>query len=295
MSPPVPFKAPKRRPTQRSHLERLVAAYARDNDVPQARVRHLISSLALIGALQRVEDASSGPRFLIKGGVAMELRLGIQARATNDFDVVFRGPLSELLDTLDEAFAEPYGGFEFSRYGELDEIRDTSTQRQVVKIAFNGRGWQTLTIEAARPEGSGGGDPEIVLSAISVSQFGLDSPRLIAVMAIRYQIAQKLHAVTERPPNRENTRYWDLVDLLLLRDLVPDLGSVREACIDVFENRETHNWPPELVIPDPWHELYAAEATKLKFTPADVHEAAVELRAFIAEIDAAKGSAIHAL
>jgi len=35
----------------RSHLERMVEAYARDYTVPQARVRRLISSLALIVAL----------------------------------------------------------------------------------------------------------------------------------------------------------------------------------------------------------------------------------------------------
>jgi hypothetical protein len=34
-----------------------------------------------------------------------------------------------------------------------------------------------------------------------------------------------------------------------------------------------------------------AEAEKLRFTPADVHEAAAEILAFIAEIDAAKISA----
>jgi hypothetical protein len=34
-----------------------------------------------------------------------------------------------------------------------------------------------------------------------------------------------------------------------------------------------------------------AEAEKLRFTPADVREAAAEIRAFIAEIDAAKISA----
>jgi hypothetical protein len=42
---------------------------------------------------------------------------------------------------------------------------------------------------------------------------------------VRYQIAQKLHAVTERPSGRENARYWDLIDLLLLRGLVEALAS----------------------------------------------------------------------
>jgi hypothetical protein len=62
LSPLPPFKEPKRPPTRRSHLERLVNAYARDTDIPQARLRHRISSLALIGALQRVQDPNAGPR-----------------------------------------------------------------------------------------------------------------------------------------------------------------------------------------------------------------------------------------
>ena len=286
MSPLPPFKEPKRPPTRRSHLERLVNAYARDTDIPQARLRHRISSLALIGALQRVQDPKAGPRFLVKGGVAMELRLGMGARATNDFDVVFRGPMQGLLESLDEAFAEPYAGFQFRRSGEPTYIGETSTQRQVIKISFHGRGWQTLTVEVARPEGTRGGDPEVVLAAISVSQFGLESPERIAVMTVRYQIAQKLHAVTEQPSDHENARYWDLIDLLLLRDLVEDLSPVREACIEVFGNRKTHPWPPELLVPGSWEEPYKIEAEKLKFTPAEVHEAAAEVRAFIAAIDA---------
>jgi Nucleotidyl transferase AbiEii toxin, Type IV TA system len=263
-----------------------VGAYARDTDIPQARLRQRISSLALIGALQRVKDPDAGPRFLIKGGVAMELRLGMGARATKDFDVVFRGPIEGLLKSLDEAFAEPYAGFQFRRSGQPVYIGETSTQRQNIKISFHGRGWQTLTVEAARPEGTRGGDPEMVLAAISVSQFGLESPERIAVMTVRYQIAQKLHAVTEQPPDRENARYWDLIDLLLLRDLVEDLSDARDACIEVFDNRETHPWPPELLIPNSWEEPYKIEAEKLKFNPADVHEAAAAVRAFIAEIDA---------
>jgi hypothetical protein len=218
----------------------------------------------------------------------MELRLGIEARPTNDVDAVFRGKLQDLSDALDAAFATPYAGFEFRRADDPTYIRDTSTQRQAIKIAFYSRDWQTLTMEIARPEGSRGGDPEIVVAAASITQFGLESPKRVAVMAVPYQIAQKLHAVTERPSDRENARYWDLIDLLLLRDLADSLTSVRQACLEVFQNRETHTWPPELVVPDSWVLPYGIEAEKLKLAVADVHEAAAEVAAFIADIDAAK-------
>lgn len=145
----------------------MVETYAREHTVPQARVRRLISSLALIGPLQRITDERDDPRFLVKGGVAMELRLGVEARSTQDFDVVFRGAPADLCDALDEAFVEPYSGFELTRHGESTYIGQTSTQRQTIKLTFNGRAWQTLTMEIARPEGSKGGDPEIVPAAMS--------------------------------------------------------------------------------------------------------------------------------
>ena len=39
--------------------------------------------MTLIGALDRVR-ADDGPRFLVKGGVSIELRLGVQARSVQD-------------------------------------------------------------------------------------------------------------------------------------------------------------------------------------------------------------------
>jgi hypothetical protein len=217
----------------------------------------------------------------------MELRLGLATRATKDFDVVFRGGSEALLAALDEAFKEPYSGFTFRRSGEPQEIRETRTLRQDIKITFAGRGWQTLTMEIARPEGKGGGDPEVVTAAVSVRELGLDSPDRIALMALRYQVAQKLHAVSERPVERENPRYWDLIDLLLVRDLLEDLRPVREACAEVFQLRGAHAWPPALDAPEHWREPYAREAAELRFEPTGVNDAVTEVLAMIADIDAA--------
>ena len=170
MNPLEPFKPPKRPPTKRSHLERMVEAYAREHTIPQARVRRLISLLALIGALQRITDERDDSRFLVKGGVAMELRLGLEARSTQDFDVVFRGAVADL------------------------------------------------------------------------------------------------------------------------RDLIDDLAPVRGACVEVFDNRATHAWSPELIVPDSWKAPYEADAKELLFAPTDIDQAASDVRAFIARIDDAASS-----
>lgn len=283
------FKPPKRTPSRHSHLERLLGDYVKARGVAPDRMRRWISTMTLIGALDRVR-ADEQPRFLVKGGVSMELRLGLGARSTQDVDFVFRGRISELLDVLQEAFERPYSGFEFRRKGEPQDIRDTGSKRVALQVSFQQRGWQTLTVEIGRPEAD---ESDLVPSAISLADFKLDSPKRVTCLSLRYQIAQKIHAVTEEPADgRPNLRYWDLIDLILLRALLEeDLWHVREACVQTFESRKTHSWPPELRVPDAWEQPYVTEAQDLKFTPADVHQAAAEIRVFIAEIDAAKISA----
>jgi hypothetical protein len=279
------FRRPKRAPTQRSHLERLVDAWARERGLAPVRVRRWISSLALLGALDRVREADGESRFLVKGGVAMELRLGLGARATQDIDIVFRGDPEQLIDALDDAFDEAYAGFTFQR-GELTAIRDTGARRFEVKLSFGGRSWQTLKVEGAPPE-AGAAEPELVPSAISIADFGLDGPERVACLSLRYQIAQKLHAVTERFPGDENDRFRDLIDLLLLRDLVEDLTAVYEACVAVFEARDKQRWPPELTVPKSWADSYTKLSQEIAFEVTNVDQAAAEVRAFIVEITSA--------
>jgi Nucleotidyl transferase AbiEii toxin, Type IV TA system len=105
---------------------------------------------------------------------------------------------------------------------------------------------------------------------------------------VRYQIAQKIHACTEVfADGRENDRFRDLIDLALLRDLVDDdLARVREACVEIFELRAKHNWPPAVTIYASWPAGFAAMAADIGFFTDDVEVAADELRGFIAQIDA---------
>lgn len=281
------YQPPKRSPKQRGHLERLVNQYGRSRGIAVDRIRRRLSVLTLIGALDRVRG-DDGPRFLVKGGISMELRLGLAARATKDVDVVFRGDPDQLVDALDEAFAQPYSGFEFRRKTELESIRETGSKRFDVQVTFHGKGWETIQVEVAPPEAD---EAEIVLAAISLADFSLDGPDRIACLSLRFQIAQKLHAVTEKPVDgRTNLRHWDLIDIILLRALAPeDLAEVRAACNEIFETRATHAWPPTLDVVELWREPFLADVARMGVgLPRDVDQAAEEVRRFIAEIDRAR-------
>jgi hypothetical protein len=236
--------------------------------------------MVLLGALDRSRE--SDPLFLLKGGVAIELRVGAGARATKDVDLVFFGDPERLAESLDENLAEPYSVFSFERE-EIEFRRDGKFQRLNVRLLFRGRGWGTLKLEVASPDIRKTDGEQV--KALPIDEFGIEGPRTIRCLSLRYQIAQKLHAVTERFDARENDRFRDLIDLIICRDLVSDLAEVREACTDTFDARQLHAWPPTLEVPASWAEPYAALAAEMDFPISDVEEAAAEVRELIANID----------
>ena len=127
------YRPPRSRPRTEKHLGRLVSQYAEATGLGVGRVRQRLSAMAFIGALKRVREQDSPTRFLIKGGIACELRFPHKARATRDLDAVLRGPLDQLLANLGAAFATPYSGFSFT-HTEPEAIHETGAQRFDVKL-----------------------------------------------------------------------------------------------------------------------------------------------------------------
>ena len=75
-------------------------------------------SIILAGMLERTSAADT-PRFIVKGGVALELRLRDRARATKDIDIVLRDTKADLADAIEHALTgEAYQGFSFRRKGQ---------------------------------------------------------------------------------------------------------------------------------------------------------------------------------
>jgi len=62
-------------------LARYAQAYAREVGVTEGRVRAWVAYMIMAGALER-STGGDGPQFIVKGGVALELRLRDRARAT---------------------------------------------------------------------------------------------------------------------------------------------------------------------------------------------------------------------
>lgn len=272
-------------PSSARILTRRVDAHAREHGLPPKRVRDWISYMILCGKLERASPTSEGPRFMIKGAVAIEMRLPAKARATKDIDLVVEDPGDrELTAALRDALEDGYQGFAFRVKGEPHVIRNDSV-RVDVALEYKGRSWGTIQVDLSPQEGDRT-EVELV-EPLELEPFGLETPNALPCLSLRYHIAQKIHAMTEPPPDEKspNERFRDLVDLLLIKELTTDLGGVRAACVEVFAIRARHDWPPVVNPPAFWEEPFAALAQEVKLPIRRLEDAVREARAFIDSID----------
>ena len=222
---------------------------------------------------------------LLKGGVAMELRLKLRARATSDYDAAFRARADEIIDLLDEALAQPWNGFDVTR-DAVEAIENTNAVRVRLRLTYKGRSWGSVKLEMAPVEGKMGSELDRVPAA-PMEPLQVPVPDCVNCVSLRYQVAQKLHACTEVfAAGRENDRFRDVMDILLVEEMLRDssLARVQEACIDIFRVREKHSWPPSVTVYSSWREPFAKLARDNGFTPEDIDEAVASLTALIADI-----------
>jgi hypothetical protein len=102
------------------------------------------------------EAAARGiiPVFFVKGGVAIELRLGLLARATRDLDIGLCAPPMELLPHFDAAIEFGLGDFRLRRRGEA-RASANGTLVLEVSLEYIGRPWGTVPVDLAPAKSQG--------------------------------------------------------------------------------------------------------------------------------------------
>ena len=164
--------------------------------------------------------------------------------------------------------------------------------------------WHRIQFEIAADEVGIGDEPEEI-GAVTLSGFGLPTPDRLVGIALRYQIAQKLHAVTDPhdPPTAINDRAPDVVDLVLLEDLVAMVGSPRDAEIAAaaqaaFAGRadeaaqlggKSRNWPTLLTAYPHWAKDYQHAAASANLD-LPFQEAVARVNGWIEGLVAVSGS-----
>lgn len=215
------------------------------------------------------------PPGVIKGGTALAVRAGENARFSPDFDAS-RSPaieLEEYVTQLADRLDSGWGGFK----GTLAAIEPRQPegvpaayvmQPFEIRLAYAGSHWLTVEFELGRDEVGSTEEPEMRLAADIVELFlhlGLEEPQPLPVMRVEHQVAQKIHACTfVNPKTGRNERAHDLVDLQIL-DEEEGINAEKLAVVAerLFAARRAQEWPPTIVAYDGWPELYAAAAEDL--------------------------------
>lgn len=281
------------RPTGAKQFQRLLQRHAASiGQLPQ-RVMHLVRVGVVCAMLDAVRHDDGGHLFIVKGGTAMQLRLGIRARATTDLDVIFRGCMDAWLERFDEATANcVWHGFTITRKAPPSEINlpglGYRPWRVPLQIRYEGQDFGSTSLEIAVDEQTDTHHEFVEPEGIVLAAFEIDPPRLVPCLETPYQIAQKLHACTEPHPDG-NDRVRDLIDIWLLEALLTrdDLPAVRAAALDTFARRAKHTWPPT-VIPSPsWEHDYPLLIRDHPDAPSDLSGAISYLTDLIYRIDQA--------
>lgn len=289
-------------PNSKRVLDTWIAQASAKTGIIERRLGWLVASSVLIATLQRAVGSDARPRFLVKGGVYLELKLGLHSRATADVDMLFRGDFDNFLDVLDQTLAEPWGVLHLQRtpVEEVDRAhRLVKPRRFEIKLMIRGTTWRSIKVEVSPDEGKAGERVEELIPP-RLEHFGLSSPDELAGIAMNYQVAQKLHACTDPhdPPHHVNDRARDVVDLLLIKAAFYPVGhslvDLRQASVDLFDSRANEanllrilrrTWPPVVIPHASWDSDWKALAKEVGL-PHSLDQAVTALNAWIAAIDA---------
>lgn len=266
------------------------------------RLGWFVASSVAIAAVQRATDADGRCMFLLKGGTLLQHRLSSTARTTKDVDGLIRGALDEFVIALDVALDEPWGPLTLRR-GEVEVVnvptKIVKPRRFDIILELRGVTWRRVQFEIS-PDEAGISDDHESIEPAPLGGFGLPNPTAIIGIGMRFQIAQKLHAVSDphEPPSSINDRARDVVDLLLLRDLAAATGSptpteIRAATAAVFTARAdeairlglpARAWPPTVVGHAHWADDFARAASSAGVDQS-LQSAVDEVNAWIEQIE----------
>lgn len=91
-------------------------------------------------------------------------------------------------------------------------------------------------------------------------QLQLQKPGPVRLMKLEYQIAQKLHGVTEE----NSLRAHDLIDLqLIVNAFKVDYSKTKEICERLFNYRGMQQWPPVVAKNKDWDNLYQDQSRRI--------------------------------
>jgi Nucleotidyl transferase AbiEii toxin, Type IV TA system len=213
------------------------------------RLRKMVAFDRFLARLAKKEPQA----WIVKGGFALQLRLGARARTTKDIDVsaTNRWTPEQTTAHLRAVASLVFGDwFEF----EVGEPAEAATGapghslRFPIRCLLDGRQFENFHLDV------GYGDPVLeaadVLTAPDLLGFADIAPATVRCYPLTTQVAEKLHTYTRTYATGETSRARDLADILLAASLEQfNSAKLRRAVEARFQARASHAVPQEM--PDP--------------------------------------------
>lgn len=264
----------------RTALEQRLKSEHQRAGVPLVRLRKAVAFDRLLARLLDVAPE----RWVLKGAVALDLRLGVPTRITKDIDLGRRDgeeAATEDFIAAQGADLNDFFTFEIERTPAFDRTAEFSTVRYSVRSLLAGRVWEEFPVDVAFSDPLGW-EPDR-LQGTDLLGFADIPPIVVPAAPLPQHIAEKLHAYTGvyGETERGTTRVKDLIDLVLVSfGSQPRAAEVAEALRKTFDARARQPLPRALPLPPPeWKTPYAklARAVGLDEDLAAGHAAAAAL------------------
>jgi len=253
----VTYRTPK---AMRMALERRLRARSEETGVVLDRLRRRVLLERIVARLAAAEPG----RWVLKGGMALEIRLRDAARLTKDIDLGLRDDLvdaAELHDRLIEALGTDQDGDGFVIMpGPPTPLREdgsgylTWRVRVSAQLANKPFGGTHLDV-SPRPHEL---DLTDRVAMPNTLDFAGIPATVIEIIDVHRHAAEKLHAMCRDFGDRENTRVRDLADLVILieHDLLEPARLVA-AVRWVWDERDALAPPATLPpLPQSWPDRY---------------------------------------
>jgi len=170
--------------------------------------------------------------WMLKGGLALQLRLGDSARTTQDMDVLLAISRMEVHKALEQAALHDLGDwFTFAVRSDTGALPgpDGGGLRFYVTARVDSRVFESFHVDV------GLGDPVIEpaesLTTPPLLAFADIPPVTIPCYPISQHLAEKIHAYARPRASGESTRVKDLVDMVLIAMHVPVNAVALSAAI----------------------------------------------------------------
>lgn len=226
---------------------------------------------------------------VIKGGASLKLRYGSkETRFTDDLDTALKIDNEQFADILQDNLSKGWNGFTGSvikrpKAHPKNIKEEYVMQPYDIKLAYLNRAFCTVRLEATYNEIDDAEVADMVEANKAGTLFenlGFPQPSVVPLMTINYQIAQKLHGLTE--PN--SMRVHDLVDLQIIFNRSDiDYIELRNICKRLFAYRAMQEWPPVVQKQIDWSERYK-EYTDIKNVDSDLDNAIKWINSIIIDI-----------